>query len=51
MVIHENGKGYQIYKNKKDEVILEKHVANKDWRMNNSHNGTIESSLKITRIK
>ncbi len=51
LVKHENGKEFQMFKNKKDEVILEKRLSNKDWRKENSHNGTMESALKIARIK
>jgi hypothetical protein len=51
IVKHENGKEYQIYKNKKDEMVLEKRLSNKEWRKENNHNGTIESALKTARIK
>jgi serine/threonine protein kinase len=51
IVIHEKGREYQVYKNKKDEVVLEKRISNGLWRKDNSHNGTIESALKIVRGK
>jgi hypothetical protein len=51
IVKHENGKEYQIYKSNKDEVVLEKRLTNKEWRKDNSHNGTIGSALKVARIK
>lgn len=50
LVSHENGKDFQMYKNKKDEVVLEKRLSNKHWRKDNSHNGTLESALKVARI-
>lgn len=51
LVSHENGKEFQLYKNKKEEVVLEKRLSNKEWRKDNSHNGTIESALVVSRIK
>jgi len=51
LVKHENGKEFQVYRNKKYEVVLEKRLSNKDWRKDNGHNGTIESALKLTRLK
>lgn len=51
LVKHENGKEFQLYKNRKDEVVLEKRLSNKDWRKDNGHNGTIESALKVARLK
>jgi len=50
VVKHENGKQFQIYKNKKQEIVLEKRVLNKVWRKDNSHIGTIESVLSIARL-
>lgn len=50
LVKHENGKEFQLYKNKKDELVLEKKLSNKDWRKENSHHGTIESALSVARI-
>jgi serine/threonine protein kinase len=50
LVQHENGKEYRIYKNRKDQVILEKRLSTKGWRKVNSHTGTFESVLKIARI-
>jgi eukaryotic-like serine/threonine-protein kinase len=49
LVKHENGKDFQIYRNKKDEVVLEKRNSKKYWRKDNSHKGTLESALKIAR--
>ncbi len=51
LVKHENGKEFQMYKNKKNEVVLEKRISNKDWRKDNSHNGTVESALAMARLK
>lgn len=51
LVKHENGKAFQLYKNKKGEVILEKRISNKGWRRDNSHKGTIESALSIARTR
>jgi len=45
-VTHSNGKQYKIYKNKKDEIILEKKSCN-SWRKDNRHTGTLESALAI----
>jgi serine/threonine protein kinase len=50
LVNHENGTEFQLYKNKKGEMVLEKRLADKDWRKDNTHNGTAESALKIARI-
>lgn len=50
LVQHENGKEFQIYKNSKDQVILEKRLSSKSWRKDNSHKGTIESALSVARI-
>jgi len=43
-VKHSNGKQYKIYKNKKDEIILEKKGCN-SWRKDNGHTGTLVSAL------
>ncbi len=48
-VKHDSGKQYKIYENQKCEIVLEKKPLNKDWRKDNSHNGTIESALSIAR--
>jgi len=50
LVKHENGKEFQLYRNKKDEVVLEKRILNKDWRKDKSHNGTLESAISIARL-
>lgn len=50
IIIHDNGKEFQLYKNKKDELVLEKRVSNKGWRRDNNHKGTIESALSVARI-
>lgn len=50
LVIHDNGKEYQIYQNKRNQIVLEKRLANKGWRKVNSHNGTFESALELARI-
>ena len=49
-IMHENGKEFQLYRNKKEEVVLEKRIAYKAWRKDNSHNGTIESALSVARL-
>lgn len=51
LVKHQNGKEFQIYKNGKGKFVLEKRLSQKDWRKDNSHNGTIESILKVARKK
>lgn len=50
LIIHENGKEFQLYMNRKNEVVLEKRLSNKEWRKDNSHNGTYESALTFARI-
>lgn len=49
LVNHENGKAYQIYQNKKDQIVLEKRVSNNGWRKVNSHKGTFASALELAR--
>lgn len=49
-VNHENGTQFQIYKNKKQEIILEKRIFKRAWRKDNNHNGTIDSALKIAKL-
>jgi serine/threonine protein kinase len=49
-VNHDNGKQFQIYKNAKEEIIIEKRMTNKEWRKDHSHNGTIEAVLAIARL-
>lgn len=44
-------KEFKIYKNKKEEYVLEKRLNRKDWRRENSHDGTYKSILKIARQK
>lgn len=50
LIKHENGKEFQLYKNKKDVVVLEKRISNKTWRKVNSHKGTLETALSVARI-
>lgn len=50
LIKHENGKAFQIYQNKKDQIVLEKRVSSNGWRKVNSHKGTFESALEIARI-
>ncbi len=47
---HDSGKQFQIYKNTNEDFVVEKRMANKAWRKDNSHNGTIKSILSIVRI-
>jgi serine/threonine protein kinase len=51
IIKHEGGKQFQIYQNKKKEIVLEKSIANGLWRKDNSHNGSVQSALLIARIK
>jgi serine/threonine protein kinase len=52
LVSHNSGKKeFKIYKNKKEEYVLEKRLNGKDWRRENSHDGTYKSILKIARQK
>lgn len=51
IIKHEGGKQFQIYQNKKKEIVLEKSIANGLWRKDNSHNGSVKSALSIARIK
>jgi eukaryotic-like serine/threonine-protein kinase len=51
IIVHEDGKQYQIYQNCKKEIVLEKSIANGLWRKDNSHNGSVKSALSIARIK
>lgn len=48
LVSHESGKEYRITTDG-DSFILEKKIAGKAWRRDNSHDGTLESVLKIAR--
>lgn len=50
LIKHENGKEFQIYRNASREIVLEKKISKKEWRKDNSHNGTIESALSIARL-
>jgi serine/threonine protein kinase len=50
LINHENRTQFQIYKNAKHEIVLEKKITNKEWRKDNSHNGTLESALNIARL-
>lgn len=50
-ISHDNGKCFKIYKNNKQEFILEKSISNSNWRKEKSHNGTIESMLLLARKK
>ncbi|HEY1039692.1 MAG TPA: hypothetical protein VGF30_09825, partial [Bacteroidia bacterium] len=52
LVCHASSKkDFKIYQDKKGNLILEKRINNKDWRKENTHNGTLESILKIARQK
>ena len=50
IIKHENGKEFQLFKNKKNDIVLEKRLFNKDWRKDNSHDGSFESALEVARI-
>ena len=50
-ITHENGKHFRVYMDKKEHYVLEKSLSNNNWRKDNSHNGNLESILKIARNK
>ena len=49
LIKHNNKKEYQLYQDKKGQIVLEKRVENKKWRKVNSHKGTCESALDEAR--
>jgi serine/threonine protein kinase len=51
IIKHETGKEFQIFRDTKKELVLEKRKDKKEWRKDKSHDGTIDSALKIARTK
>lgn len=50
IIRHDCGKEFMIYKNRKNQVVLEKSITNNNWRKDNSHNGTMDSALRVARL-
>ncbi len=50
LIKHENGKEFQLYQDKKNNVVLEKRLASKGWRKVNNHKGTLETALTVARL-
>jgi len=50
-VIHSTGRECKIYKNMKNEYVLEKRFNNKIWRKDNGHTGNYKSVLQLARNK
>ena len=50
LITHSSGKKYKLWKEKKDQYVVEKR-AGRDWRKDNSHDGTFGSALLLARRK
>ena len=50
LVKHKTQKEYRIYKNNKDQLVIEKRKNGKAWRKDNNHNGDMSNVLELARV-
>ncbi len=50
LIQHSDGKEYKVYKNHKNEIVLEK-KSGINWRKDNSHDGSLNSVMSVARKK